>query len=390
MLAGDAMFFFKGTFKELQLAALKAHKPYFVLFKIQECAASRRYDSETFKTKVLADYCNANYLCYVVDGLDFMSGLDIAQLYGVTEYPTVCIFGPNGRMCQRVAGFMTGSTMHLNLEYAAREIAKKPELYSQLPGISIPEEQPKSKARSIEPAPAAEGFDAPAENVAPAASTATTDKPFELPQTTKLSYETLNQPTPAPNIADLHMMVSPTANPDSFVAQHISSVAAAKPSPKPAMTTRSLAEAEEPATVSAQATTTPPTPATEPTATTAATARMARPAPATPIPAKSTTAIVHKSLPGLSAYSPAKVPADKPFSCIYGTYDSFAYLNSDLFKVREQLDQPLWAYMVEQGAQRTYILALGAFASEAEALSFAKAAFGTNAIGMQVENLRKL
>lgn len=90
------------------------------------------------------------------------------------------------------------------------------------------------------------------------------------------------------------------------------------------------------------------------------------------------------------AYSPAKATAEAPIACVYGTYDNFAQLNSDIAKVREQLQVPLWAYALEQGGTRTYILAIGAFASQVDAMKFADTTFGENAKGMQFVNLQKL
>jgi thiol-disulfide isomerase/thioredoxin len=103
--------FFQGSMSQLQEMARQSRVPYMVYFYVLECDPCRKMQKESFNNEQLIRYAEDNYLLYRVDGLDFLSGIDIAKKYGVRSYPTTIIFGPDGDVRKREEGFISGAEL---------------------------------------------------------------------------------------------------------------------------------------------------------------------------------------------------------------------------------------------------------------------------------------
>ncbi|MFK7973150.1 MAG: thioredoxin family protein [Bacteroidia bacterium] len=112
--------FYNGSMSQLQEQARLSRVPYMVYFYVLECEPCRKMQKESFNHEPLQRYMEAKYMAYRVDGLDFLSGIDIAKKYGVKSYPTTLIFGPDGEIRKRTEGFISGPELTKDLMQARR------------------------------------------------------------------------------------------------------------------------------------------------------------------------------------------------------------------------------------------------------------------------------
>lgn len=112
--------FYNGSMNQLQEQARQSRVPYVVYFYVLECEPCRKMQKETFNHDPLIKYVEQHYMAYRVDGLDFLSGIDIAKQYGVRSYPTTIIFGPDGDVRKRMEGYISGTEMTKSLMSSVR------------------------------------------------------------------------------------------------------------------------------------------------------------------------------------------------------------------------------------------------------------------------------
>ncbi len=112
--------FFNGSLAELENQVKQSRTPYFLYFNVLDCETCTKMEKETFTYGPLVNYTANSYLAFEVDGLDFAQGIDIATRYHVKKYPTIMLFGPEGKVRERFEGFVDGPMMLTLLQKAVQ------------------------------------------------------------------------------------------------------------------------------------------------------------------------------------------------------------------------------------------------------------------------------
>lgn len=112
--------FFTSSLAQLENQVKQSRTPYFLFFKVLDCDACTKMQKEAFSYPPLANYASNSYMALEVDGLDFSEGIDIATRYNVKKYPTTLIFGPDGKVRDRIEGYIDGPMMLTLLQKAVR------------------------------------------------------------------------------------------------------------------------------------------------------------------------------------------------------------------------------------------------------------------------------
>jgi thioredoxin-related protein len=100
--------FFDGTYKELRTAAKVADKPYFIYFYANWCMPCKKMNEITFRDSKVVSYINDNYMGYAVDGESKITeGKNLAEFYDIYFYPMLVIFTPEGKVVEKIDGFLT-------------------------------------------------------------------------------------------------------------------------------------------------------------------------------------------------------------------------------------------------------------------------------------------
>lgn len=103
-MAQDGTFFEDLTFKEALLKAGKVGKPVFIDCYTKTCGPCKYMVKNIFPLKACGDYFNSNYVCIMKD-MEEGDGLDIAQKYHVSIYPTYLILNADGtEYCRVISG----------------------------------------------------------------------------------------------------------------------------------------------------------------------------------------------------------------------------------------------------------------------------------------------
>jgi thioredoxin-related protein len=100
--------FFDGTYKEFRTAAQAANKPYFIYFHANWCMPCKKMNEITFRNAETVKYINENYMGYSVDGESKITeGKNLAEFYGIYFYPMLVFFTPEGKVVEKIDGFVT-------------------------------------------------------------------------------------------------------------------------------------------------------------------------------------------------------------------------------------------------------------------------------------------
>jgi thioredoxin-related protein len=99
-----ALQFFNGSFDEAVSEAKKHNKPIFIEFGAEWCAPCVKMKKETFTDSQIVNALNGKFLVLKVD-VDQFSGMDIADKYKITEFPTYLFLDKTGKTYGQVKGF---------------------------------------------------------------------------------------------------------------------------------------------------------------------------------------------------------------------------------------------------------------------------------------------
>lgn len=102
-MAQDGTLFEDLTFKEALAKAGNLGKPLFIDCYTKTCGPCKYMIKNIFPLKTCGDYFNSNYVCIMKD-MEEGDGLDIAQKYHVSIYPTYLILNSDGTELCRVIG----------------------------------------------------------------------------------------------------------------------------------------------------------------------------------------------------------------------------------------------------------------------------------------------
>ncbi len=89
----------------------KMHKPIFIDFYTPWIESCTRMDQQVFTNDVVASYFNRHFINYKVNAGDSSPGSLLADMYGVTVFPTLLFVDGKGKMMFRHEGYATASQL---------------------------------------------------------------------------------------------------------------------------------------------------------------------------------------------------------------------------------------------------------------------------------------
>ena len=96
--------FFQGTYQEVLVEAKKLHKPILLTFSASWCQPCQKLETESFSEPEVASLLSLRYVSKIVDVEQFV-GMDVADMYKVSEYPITIILDEKGKELERLKGF---------------------------------------------------------------------------------------------------------------------------------------------------------------------------------------------------------------------------------------------------------------------------------------------
>jgi thiol:disulfide interchange protein len=121
MLAAKKISFITGKWKDVAALAKKNGKYIFVDAYTAWCAPCRELKNVTFKDREAAAYYNGNFINYTVD-MEKGEGVELAEKWDVTAYPTLLFFTPEGKMVMKQIGYVNGKQL---VEFGKQALAGK-------------------------------------------------------------------------------------------------------------------------------------------------------------------------------------------------------------------------------------------------------------------------
>ena len=111
--------FFEGTFEEALEEAKRTKKPLFVDFYADWCLPCKQMEKYSFNNEVFSELINTKFLPLKID-IQYFWGLDVAESYDVSLYPTILFTDKKGKMLERLQGFQSAE----ELIFAAQKVLK--------------------------------------------------------------------------------------------------------------------------------------------------------------------------------------------------------------------------------------------------------------------------
>jgi len=109
--------FYVGPFSGMLQKAKAASKPFVVYFTAEECRACEKMESSTLVDNASVAYLNEHFLIHEVDGRSLMEGgMEIAEQFGVSVFPTLMFFSSEGKPLHKIVGFIKAEHFLANLE----------------------------------------------------------------------------------------------------------------------------------------------------------------------------------------------------------------------------------------------------------------------------------
>lgn len=102
--------FTSGPWKEVAAMAKKSGKYIFVDAYTTWCGPCKLLKSKTFKNKDAAAYFNKHFINFSVD-MEKGEGINLANQWNVTAYPTLLFINPDGRLMMRQVGYIDGDKL---------------------------------------------------------------------------------------------------------------------------------------------------------------------------------------------------------------------------------------------------------------------------------------
>jgi thioredoxin-related protein len=121
MPAAKKISFLNGTWKQVAALANKNGKYIFVDTYTAWCTPCRQLKNVTFKDREAAAFFNGNFINYTVD-MEKGEGVELAEKWDVTDYPTLLFFTPEGKMVMKQIGYVDGKQL---VEFGKQALAGK-------------------------------------------------------------------------------------------------------------------------------------------------------------------------------------------------------------------------------------------------------------------------
>ena len=121
MPVAEKISFITGTWEQVAALAKKNGKYIFVDTYTAWCSPCRQLKNVTFKDREAAAFFNGNFINYTVD-MEKGEGVELAEKWDVTEYPTLLFFTPEGKMVMKQIGYVNGKQL---IEFGKQALAGK-------------------------------------------------------------------------------------------------------------------------------------------------------------------------------------------------------------------------------------------------------------------------
>ncbi|NND78084.1 MAG: thioredoxin family protein [Flavobacteriales bacterium] len=103
--------FLKGEYKNILEQASKEEKAVLLHFGAEWCLPCKQMKRMTYPNSIVKGKLEEGYLAFEVD-VDYFWGMDIAEEYGVSKYPTVVILNSNGKVREKHEGYLGPREMY--------------------------------------------------------------------------------------------------------------------------------------------------------------------------------------------------------------------------------------------------------------------------------------
>lgn len=121
MPAAKKISFTNGTWEQVAALAKKNGKYIFVDTYTAWCTPCRELRKVTFKDREAVAFFNGNFINYTVD-MEKGEGVELAEKWDITEYPTLLFFTPEGKMVMKQIGYVDGKQL---IEFGKQALAGK-------------------------------------------------------------------------------------------------------------------------------------------------------------------------------------------------------------------------------------------------------------------------
>jgi thiol:disulfide interchange protein len=111
--------FINGKWKDVAALAKKNGKYIFVDAYTAWCGPCRQLKNVTFRDREAAAFYNGNFINYTVD-MEKGEGVELAEKWDVTAYPTLLFFTPEGKMVMKQIGYVNGKQL---IEFGKQALA---------------------------------------------------------------------------------------------------------------------------------------------------------------------------------------------------------------------------------------------------------------------------
>lgn len=106
-------------FSKALTEAKQSSKPIFVDVYAEWCTWCHKLDKEVYSDPKFTDYMK-NYVLARIDSEDGGQGTDVAQKYDIDSLPTMIVLNSQGKVLDRITGFMTTPKLIEELEYVRK------------------------------------------------------------------------------------------------------------------------------------------------------------------------------------------------------------------------------------------------------------------------------
>ena len=103
--------FLLGEYEDILAMAEKENKEVILHFGADWCLPCKQMKRMTYPNSIVKQKIEEGYLPFEVD-VDFFWGMDIAENFGVTKYPTIILLRPNGKEKTRHEGYLGPREMY--------------------------------------------------------------------------------------------------------------------------------------------------------------------------------------------------------------------------------------------------------------------------------------
>jgi thiol:disulfide interchange protein len=117
-----SIIFTNASFADALKQAAAQHKYLFVDAYASWCGPCKLLQSTTFHNKKAAEFYNANFINLSID-MEKGEGPQLAQVWGITAYPTLIVFTPSGKPLLGTMGYMGADDL---IKFGKQAMSKGP------------------------------------------------------------------------------------------------------------------------------------------------------------------------------------------------------------------------------------------------------------------------